>query len=84
MTKDGTRGPAPGHPVPSLQAHLTRLEEIVRSLEQPDLDLDRALALFEEGVTRLRDARSRLGDAEVRLKQLREAADGTVDVSDVD
>jgi exodeoxyribonuclease VII small subunit len=67
-----------------LQADLTRLEEIVRSLEQQDLDLDRALALFEEGVSRLRDARARLGDAELRLKQLREAADGTVDATDLD
>ena len=71
-------------PSPSLQADLTRLEEIVRALEQQDLDLDRALALFEEGVARLRDARSRLGEAEVRLKQLREAADGTVDAADLD
>jgi exodeoxyribonuclease VII small subunit len=89
MTKDSTKGPVPGHPAPgtpapSLQSDLTRLEEIVRSLEQQDLDLDRALALFEEGVARLRDARSRLGDAEVRLKQLREAADGTLDAADID
>lgn len=66
----------------SLQADLDRLEAIVRALEQDDLDLDKALALFEEGVTRLRDARARLADAEVRLRQLREAADGSVDVAD--
>ena len=78
------RSPVSGLPSPSLQADLTRLEEIVKSLEQQDLDLDRALALFEEGVARLRDARARLGDAEVRLKQLREAADGTVDAADLD
>ena len=70
-------------PKGSLQADLERLEQIVRSLEQEDLDLDRALALFEEGVARLRDARTRLGDAEVRLKQLREAADGSVDAADL-
>jgi exodeoxyribonuclease VII small subunit len=85
MTGNRSKGPTPPDPTPqSLQADLTRLDEIVRSLEQPDLDLDRALALFEEGVARLRDARSRLGDAEVRLKQLREAADGTVDATDLD
>jgi len=69
---------------PSLQADLDRLEAIVRALEQEDLDLDKALALFEEGVTRLRAARERLADAEVRLRQLREAADGSVDVADAD
>ena len=86
------KGTAPGHPAPgerppdppsSLQSDLERLEQIVRALEQDDLDLDRALALFEEGVARLRDARTRLGDAEVRLKQLREAADGSVDAAEL-
>ncbi len=74
---------APKDGAGSLQADLERLEQIVRSLEQEDLDLDKALALFEEGVARLREARARLGDAEVRLKQLREAADGSVDVADL-
>ncbi|MFI5207628.1 MAG: exodeoxyribonuclease VII small subunit [Gemmatimonadales bacterium] len=73
--------PSPG--ASSLQADLERLEQIVRALEADDLDLDRALSLFEEGVTRLRDARARLGDAEVRLKQLREAADGSPDAVDL-
>ena len=67
-----------------LQADLERLEEIVASLEREDLDLDRALALFEEGVARLRAARTHLSAAEVRLKQLREAADGSLDVVDHD
>lgn len=67
----------------SLQADLERLETIVQALEADDLDLDRALALFEEGVTRLREARARLGEAEVRLKQLREAADGSADAVDL-
>jgi exodeoxyribonuclease VII small subunit len=77
MTKGAPKGPAPG-----LQADLARLEEIVRALEQEDLDLDRALALFEEGVARMREARGRLGEAELRLTQLREAADGTVEAAD--
>ena len=67
----------------SLQAELERLDAIVRSLEQEDLDLDKALALFEEGVGRLREARRRLGEAEIRLKQLREAADGSVNAADL-
>jgi exodeoxyribonuclease VII small subunit len=66
----------------SLQADLERLEAIVQALEREDLDLDRALALFEEGVGRLREARSRLAAAELRLRQIREAADGSVDVVD--
>ena len=77
------KGSGPKDGAGSLQGDLERLEQIVRSLEQEDLDLDKALALFEEGVARLRDARTRLGAAEVRLKQLREAADGSVDAADL-
>jgi len=68
---------------PSLQEDLARLETIVRALEANDLDLDGALALFEEGVERLRTARERLGAAELRLRQLREAADGSVQLDDL-
>jgi exodeoxyribonuclease VII small subunit len=68
---------------PSLQEDLARLEAIVRALEANDLDLDGALGLFEEGVERLRTARDRLGAAELRLRQLREAADGSVQVDDI-
>jgi exodeoxyribonuclease VII small subunit len=68
---------------PSLQEDLARLDAIVRALEANDLDLDTALALFEEGVERLRAARERLSGAELRLRQLREAADGSVRVDDL-
>lgn len=62
--------------MPSLEEDLGRLDAIVRALETEDVDLDRALALFEEGVERLRTARERLGEAELRLRQLRETAGG--------
>ena len=68
---------------PTLQEDLARLDAIVRALEANDVDLDGALALFEEGVERLRTARERLAAAELRLTQLREAADGSVQVDDL-
>ncbi len=64
----------------SLQEELRRLEEIVRKLESNDLDLDGALALFEEGIGRLRAARERLQDAEVRIQKVLERADGTLEL----
>jgi exodeoxyribonuclease VII small subunit len=64
----------------SLQEELRRLEEIVRRLEANDLDLDGALALFEEGITRLRAARERLQDAEVRIQRVLERVDGTLEL----
>lgn len=57
-------------PPVTFAAELARLEEIVRDLEADELDLDRALALFEEGVERLRRARSLLARAEAKVKEL--------------
>ena len=51
-------------------AELQRLEEILRRLESEDLDLDDALRLFEEGVERLRAARTRLTTAEATVKKV--------------
>lgn len=75
-----TGTPPPNPPPGSLEADLSRLEAIVRALEAESLDLDGALVLFEEGVARLRDARSRLAAAELRLSQLREAASGDIQI----
>ena len=63
---------------------LTRLEEIVRRLEADDVELDAALALFEEGVARLRAARERLVAADVRVQTVLEEADGELRVRDLD
>lgn len=71
-------------PAPSLAEELKRLEEIVRRLEREDGDLDQALALFEEGVARLRLARERLGAAELRVKKVLEDAEGTLRAADLE
>jgi exodeoxyribonuclease VII small subunit len=54
----------------SLEARLRRLEEIVGQLETEDLDLDRALAIFEEGVAHVREAERALASAELRVEEL--------------
>jgi exodeoxyribonuclease VII small subunit len=69
---------------PSLADELARLEEIVRKLEADDVELDAALALFEEGVARLRAARERLADAEIKVQAVLEAADGDIRLTDLD
>jgi exodeoxyribonuclease VII small subunit len=68
----------------SIAKDLTRLEEIVRKLEADDVELDAALALFEEGVARLRAARERLGAAEVKVQTVLEEAGGDLRLSDLD
>jgi exodeoxyribonuclease VII small subunit len=74
---------APANP-PPLADELARLEEIVRRLEADDVELDTALALFEEGVARLRAARERLADAELKVQAVLEAADGDIRLTDLD
>jgi exodeoxyribonuclease VII small subunit len=74
---------ASAEPAP-LSVELARLEEIVRKLESDDAELDDALALFEEGVQRLRAARERLAEAELKVQAVLEQADGTLRTSDLD
>jgi len=67
----------------SLNSDLKRLEEIVRQLESDDSDLDRALALFEEGISRLKSARDQLGEAELRIQKVLQDADGQLRTEDL-
>ena len=62
---------------------LDRLHAIVADLEGDDLELDRALALFEEGVERLRAAAAELARAEARVQQLVETADGELALAEL-
>lgn len=74
--------PAPA--TTSLADDLRRLEEIVRRLEANDGDLDQALALFEEGVNRLRQARERLAGAEAKVRRVVEDARGSLRMDDIE
>ena len=67
----------------SFEKRLRRLEEIVGELESEQIELERALALFEEGVTCLRAASEELGKVEARVQRLVERADGTFEVTDL-
>ena len=46
------------------------MDEIVRSLEREDLELEQALKLFEEGIAHLRHAQELLTDADLRIERL--------------
>lgn len=73
-----------GSDKPTFRNELERLEEIVRALEDSDLDLDRALELFEEGVGRLKNARDLLRESELTVKRVLEEADGTLRTENLD
>lgn len=66
----------------SFQQEVERLESIVRKLEDPDTDLDTALALFAEGIERLNKARVQLEQTELTVKQVVRRANG--EATDVD
>jgi len=66
----------------TFEKRLNRLEQIAAELEGNDVELARALALFEEGIENLRAASEELAKAEARVQRLVERADGTFDTVD--
>jgi len=67
----------------SFETSMARLEAIANRLADEELDLDAALALFEEGIAELRAASAFLATAETKLKQLNESANGVFKVTDL-
>lgn len=61
---------------PDFERSLARLEEVVRKLESPQLSLDEAMKLFEEGVNLSRECQKQLEEAEGRVEILLKKADG--------
>lgn len=68
----------------SYEEDLARIESIVSELERDDIELDRALALFEEGVERLRSASKALERVEGQVRLLVERSDGSFELADPD
>lgn len=55
---------------PGLEQRLKRLEAILSALEADELELEKALALFEEGVAHVRSAERILAETELRVEEL--------------
>lgn len=66
------------------EERIRRLEEVMGELEGEGVPLDRALALFEEGIELLRAASDELTQAEGRVALLIERAEGLFETRDVD
>ncbi len=66
----------------TFESNLARLEQVVSQLETDRLDLDASLRLFEEGIELLRLASGELNEAETRVKELVERADGVLELRD--
>jgi exodeoxyribonuclease VII small subunit len=68
-TSEPTPRPTP-NPPPTFEAGLQELESIVKEMETGELPLERAIALFEQGMKLSEACRKQLEEAETRVEIL--------------
>ena len=61
----------------TFEENMLRLEQIVRAMERGDVALEESLKLFQEGTELVRSCGKLLDDAELQVKKVMTAADGT-------
>ena len=61
----------------TFEQNMARLEQIVRSLERGDAPLEESLKLFQEGTGLVRTCGQLLDEAELEIKKVAVAPDGT-------
>jgi len=68
----------------NIEQALKKLEEITARLEQADLSLDEALALFEEGLPLAASIREDLEKAKLRIEKVIEMTKGAFELEPFD
>lgn len=63
---------------------LKKLEQITKQLEENDLPLEKALGLFEEGLSLATAIKSDLDQAKLKIQQVMKKAEGVFSVEDFD
>lgn len=61
----------------TFEENMTRLEEIVRSIERGDVPLEKSLELFCEGTELVQSCGKLLDEAELQVKKVTAAPDGS-------
>lgn len=61
----------------TFEESMARLEQIVRSLEQGNVPLEDSLKLFQEGTELVRSCGKLLDDAQLQIKKVMTAPDGS-------
>ena len=61
----------------SFEENMQRLEQIVRAMERVDVPLEESLKLFREGTELVQNCGKLLDEAELQVKKIVAAADGT-------
>ena len=61
----------------TFEENMQRLEQIVRAMERGDVALDESLKLFQEGTELVRSCGKLLDEAELQVKMIMTASDGS-------
>ena len=61
----------------SFENNMQRLEQIVRAMERGDVPLEESLKLFQEGTELVRSCGKLLDEAQLQVKKIMTAADGS-------
>ena len=61
----------------SFEQNMARLEQIVRAMERGDVALEESLKLFQEGTELVQTCTKLLDDAQLQIKKVMTAADGS-------
>ena len=61
----------------TFEASMSRLEQIVRAMERGDVALEESLKLFQEGTELVRNCQKLLEEAQLQVKMIMTAADGS-------
>ena len=65
------------HKNQSFEQNMIRLEQIVRAMERGDVALEESLKLFQEGTELVRNCNKLLDDAQLQVKKILTAPDGS-------
>lgn len=61
----------------TFEENMQRLEQIVRAMERGDVALEESLKLFQEGTQLVQSCGKLLDDAELQVKKISSAVDGS-------
>lgn len=68
----------------SFEKALTELEEIVRRLEEGDVDLEESISIYSRGTQLKAHCEAKLKDAQARIEKIVVAPDGSVTTESAD
>ena len=71
------------HENATFESNMMRLEQIVRAMERGDVSLEASLKLFQEGTALVQSCGKLLDEAELQVKKVVTAADGSPILEDM-